>query len=74
MLEQEHIDVIALDNDPERWRSGSRRREGVSATRHGYETLVAQVARASALVIPSRIRSLRCVSCITCARSILLCR
>ena len=53
MLEQEHIDVIALDTDPERVRGAAAAGEKVvfgDASR--YETLVAAgVARASALVI-----------------------
>jgi len=53
MLEQEHIDVIALDTDPERVRGAEAAGEKVvfgDASRH--ETLVAAgVARASALVV-----------------------
>jgi len=53
MLEQEHIDVIALDTDPERVRGAAAAGEKVvfgDASR--YETLVAAgAARASALVI-----------------------
>jgi K+:H+ antiporter len=53
MLEQEHIDAIALDTDPERVRGAAAAGEKVvygDASRH--ETLVAAgIARASALVI-----------------------
>src|SRR5258707_7983404 len=53
MLEQEHIDVIALDTDPERVRGAAAAGEKVvygDASRH--DTLVAAgIARASALVI-----------------------
>ena len=53
MLEQEHIDVIALDTDPERVRGAAAAGEKVvfgDASR--YETLVAAgIARASALVV-----------------------
>src|SRR5712691_6815971 len=53
MLEQEHIDVIALDTDPERVRGAAAAGEKVvfgDASRH--ETLVAAgIARASALVV-----------------------
>jgi len=65
MLEQEHIDVIALDTDPERVRERKPRREGRFGDASRYERSWRQVWRERARSsLPSRIRSLRCVSCI----------